>query len=84
MVSVANVAPLATVLSEEPPSCSKRWSARTLVVLRESPESSSLSVATHLECCSSHYRNLSLQASVVCLLSSYCRYRYRFDEKRQL
>ncbi|CAF2263921.1 unnamed protein product [Brassica napus] len=72
MVSVANVAPLATVLSEEPPSCSKRWSAWTLVVLREFSESSSLSVAMHLECCPSQYRSLSLQASVGCLLSSYC------------
>ncbi|KAG5407490.1 hypothetical protein IGI04_013609 [Brassica rapa subsp. trilocularis] len=43
-LAVANVAPLATILSEEPPSCSKRWSAWTLVVLRESPKSSSLSV----------------------------------------
>ncbi|CAN6848533.1 unnamed protein product, partial [Brassica oleracea] len=64
MVSVANIARLATILSEEPPSCSKRWSAWTLVVLHESPESSSLSVATHLECCPSQYRSLSLQASV--------------------
>ncbi|CAN7015407.1 unnamed protein product, partial [Brassica rapa subsp. trilocularis] len=55
MVSVANVAPLATILSEEPPSCSKRWSAWTLVVLCESPKSSSLSVAMHLECFPSHF-----------------------------
>ncbi|KAH0899464.1 hypothetical protein HID58_049032 [Brassica napus] len=81
LLRVANIARLATILSEEPPSCSKRWSAWTLVVLHESPESSSLSVATHLECCPSQYRSLSLQASVGCLLSSYCR--YRFDETRQ-